>query len=155
MHWPSSRVYDTTRQRTSDIVGDSDLLYFKDDAYYFSEGGEGDGDYSFTIDDPSGRYVFDIQQRRPMSDHLFVGHLVNDASAADFSAEAVAAEVALAYLEASSQARNVIMTPFGPAPITAYVTTRPVRAGEEFLASYGLDYWLSKVHEFVCLVFVY
>mmetsp|Transcript_19195 Transcript_19195/g.29247 ORF Transcript_19195/g.29247 Transcript_19195/m.29247 type:complete len:414 (+) Transcript_19195:140-1381(+) len=39
---------------------------------------------------------------------------------------------------------NVVMCAFGPPPLMAYVTIRPVRSGEEFLASYGLGYWLGK-----------
>ena len=39
---------------------------------------------------------------------------------------------------------NVIMCGFGPPPLMAYVTTKPVQRGQEFLATYGLGYWLGK-----------
>ena len=43
---------------------------------------------------------------------------------------------------------NVVMCGFGPAPLMVYVTTKPVLRGEEFLASYGLGYWLGKSFEY-------
>lgn len=39
---------------------------------------------------------------------------------------------------------NVVMCGFGPPPLVAYVTTKPVPRGHEFLATYGLGYWLGK-----------
>jgi hypothetical protein len=39
---------------------------------------------------------------------------------------------------------NVVMCAFSPPPLVAYVTIKPVQRGEEFLASYGLGYWLGK-----------
>ena len=73
--------------------------------------------------------------------------------------EAAAARLALSYLSSSTGLRedkfepeeppatrgfNSVMCGFGPPPVTAYVTTRPVKRGEEFLAFYGLGYWLGK-----------
>jgi hypothetical protein len=39
---------------------------------------------------------------------------------------------------------NVVMCAFSPPPLMAYVTIKPVQRGEEFLASYGLGYWLGN-----------
>jgi hypothetical protein len=145
VHPLSSRVYGHSQhEKRLEIVGGSDLVYFKNEAYFFGAGGAGEGDFSFSIDDPSGKYVFDVNPDR-RTDRLFVGHLVNDAASANFDTNTAAPEAAVSYLKSSLQGINVVMTPFGPAPLMAYVTTRPVNKGEEFLGSYGLDYWLSKV----------
>ena len=70
--------------------------------------------------------------------------------------EASTAQLAFEYLQSSTgtgenetnvddqNGFNCVMCGFGPPPLMAYVTTRPVRKGEEFLASYGLGYWLGK-----------
>ena len=63
------------------------------------------------------------------------GGLVNDGAAL------VTGGSAIEYYAASAAARNVVMVPFGPAPLQAYVTTRAVAPGEELLATYGSEYW--------------
>jgi hypothetical protein len=121
-------------------------------------------DYTYAMLDPSERYVFDVNPSRTytMSSSMFVAHLVNDAAAADFSITGSTGRsnetsssatvdfdetvgTAVAYLEESLANFNVVMTPFGPPPLMAYVTVKPVEAGAELLATYGLDYWLGKV----------
>ena len=49
----------------------------------------------------------------------------------------------LAYYAASAARKNCVLVPLGPAPLMAYVTTRPVAAEEELLTCYGADYWLA------------
>jgi hypothetical protein len=150
------------------IVGTSDLVCFKDEARQFGVTATNTDeeehvsipvDYSYAMLDPSERYVFDVNPSRTVSS-MFVAHLVNDAAAADFSCCSHANEnrtledfdetvvrTAVAYLDESLANFNVVMTPFGPPPLMAYVTVKPVDAGTEFLATYGLDYWLGKVDE--------
>jgi hypothetical protein len=111
-------------------------------------------DYTYAMLDPSERYVFDVNPSRTytVSSSMFVAHLVNDAAAADFGIRGSSATfdfdetvgTAVAYLEESLSNFNVVMTPFGPPPLMAYVTVKPVEAGTELLATYGLDYWLGK-----------
>jgi hypothetical protein len=154
------------------IVGTSDLVCFKDEARQFGvtatatrteEDDDGNSstsiqpqlpvpvvDYTYTMLDPSERYVFDVNPSRTVSSSMFVAHLVNDAAAADFSFSSATFDfdetvgTAVAYLEESLANFNVVMTPFGPPPLMAYVTVKPVEAGTELLATYGLDYWLGK-----------
>jgi hypothetical protein len=117
-------------------------------------------DYTYAMLDPSERYVFDVNPSRTVSSSssssMFVAHLVNDAAAADFSFSSANATLldfdetvrtAVAYLDESLANFNVVMTPFGPPPLMAYVTVKPVEAGTELLATYGLDYWLGKVDD--------
>jgi hypothetical protein len=116
-------------------------------------------DYTYAMLDPSERYVFDVNPSRTYtaSSSMFVAHLVNDAAAADFgirrSSSAASLDLdetvgtAVAYLQESLANFNVVMTPFGPPPLMAYVTVKPVEAGTELLATYGLDYWLGKVED--------
>jgi hypothetical protein len=122
-------------------------------------------DYTYAMLDPSERYVFDVNPSRTVNSSMFVAHLVNDAAAADFSfrnsANAHAngngttldddfdetVRRAVAYLDESLANFNVVMTPFGPPPLMAYVTVKPVEAGTELLATYGLDYWLGKIDD--------
>lgn len=157
---PSPRV---ESQEAGTIVGTSDLVCFRDEARHFGvfeyeEGGipVAEVDYTYAMLDPSERYVFDVNPSRAVSS-MFVAHLVNDAAAADFSIASAAedggisiasfdeaAGTALAYLQESVSNFNVVMTPFGCPPLMAYVTVKPVEAGCEFLATYGLDYWLGK-----------
>lgn len=132
------------------IVGNCDLLYFEKESSWFGEGGT--NNLSFSIDDPSKTYVFDVNPGRPCSSH-FTAHFVNDAAFADFSVldeqgcsdaiVPVLAEIAQTYNKASIQGANVAMASFGPAPLMAYITTKPVKSGEEFLATYGIGYWLG------------
>jgi hypothetical protein len=152
------------------IVGTSDLVCFNDEARQFGvtatatsteEEDDGNGstsiqpqqpvpvDYTYSMLDPSGRYVFDVNPSRTVSS-MFVAHLINDAAAADFSFSNATFDfdetvgTAVAYLEESLANFNVVMTPFGPPPLMAYVTVKPVEAGTELLATYGLDYWIGK-----------
>jgi hypothetical protein len=150
---------------TNIIVGTSDLVCFKDEARQFGVKVAATSteeeyeqpvpvplDYTYTMLDPSERYVFDVNPSRTVSSSMFVAHLVNDAAAADFSATSDAdfdemVRTVVAYLDDSLANFNVVMTPFGPPPLMAYVTVKPVKAGTELLATYGLDYWLGKVGE--------
>jgi hypothetical protein len=151
------------------IVGTSDLVCFQDEARQFGVTATATStssststqpqpqqpvlpvDYTYTMLDPSERYVFDVNPSRTVSSSMFVAHLVNDAAAADFNFSSTATldfdetvGRAVAYLEESLANFNVVMTPFGPPPLMAYVTVKPVEAGSELLATYGLDYWLGK-----------
>jgi hypothetical protein len=155
------------------IVGTSDLVCFDDEARQFgvtatattsTKEEDDDGsistsiqpqqhvpvDYTYAMLDPSERYVFDVNPSRTVSSSMFVAHLVNDAAAADFSFSSATFDfdesvgTTVAYLEESLANFNVVMTPFGPPPLMAYVTVKPVEAGTELLATYGLDYWLGK-----------
>jgi hypothetical protein len=228
IHNRSERVYDSyipggnrIGKKHDGIIGTSDLVYFEGESHVF---GENQDDFSFAMDDPSGKYHFDVNPERTVvrttlgedsldsgsylateqsaaaaihnaNQGLFLAHYVNDASFADFipvvaaskelmrkqrsmkhgdlpdaesqddfaqkgkELEASAAQLAMEYLESSTGTRdngatapkeaipegfNAVMCGFGPPPGMAYVTTRPVRCGEEFLASYGLGYWLGK-----------
>lgn len=167
VHPPSQRKdinHCSTRSQTSSrdaIVGTSDLVCFQDEASHFGviidpanateNEEEGRVDYAYTMLDPSGRYVFDVHPSRPLVNDMFLAHFVNDAAAADFTNcrwdDDVAAKEALNYLKTSLSNFNCVMTPFGPPPLMAYVTVKPIEAGSEFLASYGLDYWLGKVDD--------
>lgn len=148
--------HSNTSLLSSRMVGTSDLLCFQEEAVYFgvsvgdhSSAEMSTTDYSYTMLDPSGRYVFDVNPHRNLTtNHLFVAQFVNDASAADFTSEGNTSsnmDIALSYLETSLETCNCVMTPLGPPPLLAYVTTKPVEEGDEFLASYGIDYWLGKV----------
>jgi len=223
IHDRSERVYDSyipgktiIGKNRDGIIGTSDLVYFEDESYFF---GESQDDFSFAMDDPSGKYHFDVNPDRPVvrttigedsldsgsdlaaeqhntNQGLFLAHYVNDASFSDFmpvvaaskelmrkqqsmkhgdlpdpksqddfvqkgkELEASAAQLAKEYQDSSTGTRengatattkearpegfNAVMCGFGPPPGMAYVTTRPVLCGEEFLASYGLGYWLGK-----------
>jgi hypothetical protein len=179
VHEPSQRRCSSLSSRMASmeeagniIVGTSDLVCFNNEARQFGvtdsatcsteDEGEGNGstsiqsqqpapvDYTYSMLDPSGRYVFDVNPSRTVSS-MFVAHLINDAAAADFSfSNATTFDfdetvgTAVAYLEESLANFNVVMTPFGPPPLMAYVTVKPVEAGTELLATYGLDYWLGK-----------
>ena len=103
----------TTGESKNGIVGTSDLLHFEDESHVFGDAQE---DFSYTMSDPSGKYMFDVNlerysSRRRMSienengsnnNHtiaaainntdLFVAHYVNDASYADFSSVVNAAK---------------------------------------------------------------
>ena len=165
------------------VVGTSDLVCFQEEANYFGVNANGSSmavdpnsnssaaseeneiDCSYTMLDPSGKYVFDVNPFRSNNatnnnNNFFLAHLVNDAAAADFCKleESFLADrgedddmtsriktIALDYLNTSLEHMNCIMTPFGPPPLMAYVTIKPVEPGNEFLASYGLDYWSGKV----------
>jgi hypothetical protein len=154
------------------IVGTSDLVCFKDEARHFGvtatatamdtatatgtqEEDDVPVDYSYAMLDPSERYVFDVNPSRIYRDDgssssMFLAHLVNDAAAADFNLSSDFDETvrtAVAYLDKSLANFNVVMTPFGPPPLMAYVTVKPVEAGTELLATYGLDYWLGKIDD--------
>lgn len=153
VHAPSSSEEDESPRS---LVGTSDLLCWEDEARHFGVNGSDDQveeekvDYSYAMLDPSGRYVFDVNPSRPLVNYLFLAHFVNDATAATFddgnedSAAIIESEL-LRYLQSSSKEFNCVMTPFGPPPLMAYVTIKPVEKGQELLASYGLDYWLGKV----------
>ena len=41
--------------------------------------------------------------------------------------------------------KNCALVPVGPAPLLAYATTRDVSAGDEFLTTYGAEYWAQGV----------
>lgn len=147
--YSSSSNKDTT---TRALVGTSDLICFENEARHFGvlvNGGDDDEtqelvDYSYTMLDPSGRYIFDANPSRRLTNDLFVAHFVNDASGAVFEDDDPVT-TAVRYLSTSLTRFNCVMTPFGPPPLMAYVTLQPVEKGSEFLASYGLDYWLGKV----------
>ena len=168
----------------SGVVGTSDLICCQgEDASYFgvvpsnsndTSAMMTDVDYSYTMLDPSGRYVFDVSPHRSSTsdNNFFLAHFVNDAAAvADLSVllantttartitatneqtkqhdDAIAQKTIetamIDYWKSSLQNMNCIMIEFGPSPLMAYVTTKPVPVGKEFLASYGLGYWLGKV----------
>lgn len=129
---------------TDTIVGTSDLVCHRDEARQFGvDCDDTECDYSYSMLDPSRRYVFDVNPARPLANDLFVAHFVNDAAAASFIHDPV--EMAMIYLGRTLTNFNCVMTPLGPPPLMAYVTTKPVEEGTEFLASYGLDYWLGKM----------
>ena len=133
------------------ILGSSEMLYFEHEDYYFGPH-HGSNDFSFSIEDPSEQYTFDVNPNRPClqgSNSLFGGHIINDASCVDFTGEPrLRASKAASYCESSILTdSNVVMCPFGPAPLMAYVTTRQVAKGEELLGVYGLGYWLSYATE--------
>ena len=155
------------------IVGTSDLICFRDEADYFGvedmygvttnnikeNHQEEEVDYSYTMLDPSGRYIFDVNPSRILSNEYFVAHFVNDASSINFNSSSLGTTVekekivamieknAIAYLNDSMTNFNCVMTPFGLPPLMAYVTTKPVDVGEELLASYGINYWLGKIKD--------
>ena len=78
---------------------------------------------------PLGSYVFDVNRSRQSIRTMFVDHLDNDAAAADFSCSNTTFDfektvgLAVAYLEESLANFNVVMTPFAPLPLVAYVTS--------------------------------
>ena len=77
----------------------------------------------------------------------WLGHLINDGAVCGGDARADL----LSYYETSEARRNCINVGFGPSgacePTMAYVTTRAVTAGEEFLTTYSHRFWLSKRRE--------
>ena len=146
---PAVHVHSPGESTGTAIVGTSDLICWEDEARRFGVNCDDQVDFSYAMLDPSGRYVFDANPSRPLVNDLFVAHFVNDAAAANFAdCNSTATETQAAsvrYLNASLDNFNCVMTPFGPPPLMAYVTIKPVEKGGEFLASYGLDYWLGKV----------
>lgn len=140
---------------TGRIIGDSSMLYFADDKAWFGRE-NGGNNFSFTAIDPSLTYTFDVNPTRDptwLSDY-FRAHMVNDASFVSTEDVKLSknnilyyAERALEYVKDSSRAANVACSPFGPAPFMAYITTRPVKRGQEFLAIYGESYWLGDSPE--------
>lgn len=101
-------------------------------------------DASFADFSPIVTAAKELQKRQQARD---------DSGGADFAMEAEILDVdadrcAVRYLETSvldpDDSFNVVMCGFGPPPLMGYITIRPVARGEEFLASYGLAYWLGK-----------
>ena len=88
-----------------------------------------------------GAVTIDVCPLRPLNP-LFAAHFVNDAAALDETCSF--AEAALAYTRSSVLGANAAIVDFGPAPVLAYVTTRPVDAGAEILTTYGAEYWLEQ-----------
>lgn len=79
----------------------------------------------------------DISPHRPLQP-CWLGHIINDVAVCR-SGEANV----LHYLRAGLERANCFNVPLGPAPLMCYVTTAPVRAGEELLTSYFPSFWLS------------
>jgi hypothetical protein len=67
--------------------------------------------------------------------------LVDDANSNDKVKDSIRATID--YYDASLEAQNAILVPFGPAPLCAVIITRDVAAGEELFVTYGHRYWLG------------
>jgi hypothetical protein len=66
-----------------------------------------------------------------------------DGTATSTSTSSTTERAIVEYLHASLQAANCALIPFGPSPLLAVATTRPVQKGEELFLSYGVSYWLD------------
>jgi len=91
-------------------------------------------------DDVSTPYFIDVNPLRP-NPTGWTASLVNDGASAAAGDEASA----VSYYEASRARKNCALVPVGPAPLLAYATTRDVSAGDEFLTTYGAEYWVQGV----------
>lgn len=70
----------------------------------------------------------------------WLGHMINDGAAMrNGSTE----QDILRYYQDTSFARNIVLVPFGMAPLVAAVATRRIAPGEELLTSYGCQFWLE------------
>lgn len=93
---------------------------------------------SSILNRPDQLLYLDVKPSIALENTIWTSHYINDgAMATEATSEAV-----LQYYKTSSLARNCIHIPFGPSPMLATVTTKKVKKGEEFLTSYGADYWL-------------
>jgi len=88
-------------------------------------------------DDARTPYFVDVNPGRSLVEG-WAASLVNDGAACEDDEEGSVA----AYYEASRARKNCVLVPVGPAPLLAYATTRDVAEGDEFLTTYGADYWL-------------
>lgn len=92
---------------------------------------------SFTEDET---LFVDVNPDRPASSP-WLSHYVNDGAIVQSNDE----EGVLKYYRESNNAKNCVITPFGPSPMLVTVTTRKVKKGEEFFTSYGCSYWIDAM----------
>ena len=70
----------------------------------------------------------------------WLGQMINDGAA--LLSGSTESDI-LGYYKNSELARNVVLVPFGMAPLVASVATRRITSGSELLTSYGCQYWLE------------
>ena len=93
------------------------------------------------VDFAGAALTIHVDPTAPRDDPRWLGQFINDGAVAAGSSEAQLC----AYYEASRAAKNVVLVPFGPAPLVASVATRRIEAGEELLTSYGCEFWLERL----------
>jgi len=92
-------------------------------------------------DDDDGSVLFiDVNPARAIAPE-WIGHCVNDGAIVRTNSE----EGLLEYYRQSSQKKNCVAVPFGPAPIMAAITTSKVQKGDELFTTYGGSYWLETL----------
>ena len=85
-----------------------------------------------------GGMCIDANPQRPGVDG-WLAHLINDGAVCRSESHADV----VAYLEASEDAENVVLAPFGAAPLVACVAVRDIAAGDELLTTYGPAFWVG------------
>ena len=88
-------------------------------------------------DDCSGMSV-EANPERP-STAGWQAHLINDGA----MCVGDGADDVIAYLEASMELENVVLAPFGAAPLVACIAVEPIAAGDELLTTYGPAFWVG------------
>lgn len=131
--------------------GDEDEDYYQD---YFTREAAGEPGPNYLAyllghrpreSDFHGAVFVDANPDRPPCPG-WLGHLVNDA-ATIVDDDGPSVDAVSSYLRTTASRENCAIVPFGPSPLLATVTTRPVARHEELFASYGVPYWLDALSD--------
>lgn len=82
--------------------------------------------------------VVDINPNRPLVSG-WMAHLINDGAKLKENSQ----QSILEYYEASLERHNCRLIPWGPTPMAAAVTTKPIDKGQELFTCYQDTYWLT------------